>query len=56
MIIEKASNKEIELLKDANFKHPENIRAMTLSLTYSKGMELILLMLGMEKFLLRTKI
>ncbi len=27
MIIEKASNKEIELLKDANFKHPENIRA-----------------------------
>ncbi len=27
MIIEKASNKEIELLKDANFKHPENIRS-----------------------------
>ncbi|PUD08711.1 DUF3519 domain-containing protein [Helicobacter pylori] len=27
MIIEKASNKEIELLKNANFKHPENIRA-----------------------------
>ncbi|EJB78604.1 hypothetical protein HPHPH3_1290 [Helicobacter pylori Hp H-3] len=27
MIIEKASNKEIELLQDANFKHPENIRA-----------------------------
>ncbi|WP_390396992.1 DUF3519 domain-containing protein, partial [Helicobacter pylori] len=27
MIIEKASNKEIELLADANFKHPENIRA-----------------------------
>ncbi|WP_340638277.1 DUF3519 domain-containing protein, partial [Helicobacter pylori] len=27
MIIEKASNKEIELLKDANFKHLENIRA-----------------------------
>ncbi len=27
MIIEKASNKEIELLSDANFKHPENIRA-----------------------------
>ncbi|ACX99612.1 hypothetical protein HPKB_1046 [Helicobacter pylori 52] len=27
MIIEKASNKEIELLKDANFKHPENIKA-----------------------------
>ncbi|WQY31815.1 DUF3519 domain-containing protein [Helicobacter pylori] len=27
MIIEKASNKEAELLKDANFKHPENIRA-----------------------------
>ncbi|GAA9679874.1 hypothetical protein HpVH26_08140 [Helicobacter pylori] len=27
MIIEKASDKEIELLKDANFKHPENIRA-----------------------------
>ncbi|WQV75138.1 DUF3519 domain-containing protein [Helicobacter pylori] len=26
MIIEKASNKELELLKDANFKHPENIR------------------------------
>ncbi|GAA8587500.1 hypothetical protein HpDR63_10660 [Helicobacter pylori] len=27
MIIEKANNKELELLKDANFKHPENIRA-----------------------------
>ncbi|WRF79105.1 DUF3519 domain-containing protein [Helicobacter pylori] len=27
MIIEKVSNKELELLKDANFKHPENIRA-----------------------------
>ncbi|WQX90528.1 DUF3519 domain-containing protein [Helicobacter pylori] len=27
MIIEKASNKELELLKDANFKRPENIRA-----------------------------
>ncbi|MUU25023.1 DUF3519 domain-containing protein [Helicobacter pylori] len=27
MIIEKASNKEIELLQDAKFKHPENIRA-----------------------------
>ncbi|WQX84730.1 DUF3519 domain-containing protein [Helicobacter pylori] len=27
MIIEKASNKELELLKDANFKHHENIRA-----------------------------
>ncbi|MGL2583286.1 DUF3519 domain-containing protein, partial [Helicobacter pylori] len=27
MIIEKASNKELELLQDANFKHPENIRA-----------------------------
>ncbi len=27
MIIEKASNKEIELLKDTHFKHPENIRA-----------------------------
>nr|WP_242678111.1 DUF3519 domain-containing protein [Helicobacter pylori] len=27
MIIEKASNKELELLEDANFKHPENIRA-----------------------------
>ncbi|WQS63838.1 DUF3519 domain-containing protein [Helicobacter pylori] len=27
MIIEKASNKELELLKDANFKHPEDIRA-----------------------------
>ncbi|WP_120820788.1 DUF3519 domain-containing protein, partial [Helicobacter pylori] len=27
MIIEKASNKEIELLQDANFRHPENIRA-----------------------------
>ncbi|GHQ76885.1 hypothetical protein VN0405_11300 [Helicobacter pylori] len=27
MIIEKASNKEVELLTDANFKHPENIRA-----------------------------
>uniref|UniRef100_UPI00165B9600 DUF3519 domain-containing protein n=1 Tax=Helicobacter pylori TaxID=210 RepID=UPI00165B9600 len=27
MIIEKASNKELELLKDANFRHPENIRA-----------------------------
>ncbi len=28
MIIEKASNKELELLKDANFKHPENIRVI----------------------------
>ncbi|MGN8406116.1 DUF3519 domain-containing protein, partial [Helicobacter pylori] len=27
MIIEKANNKELELLQDANFKHPENIRA-----------------------------
>ncbi|RVZ08843.1 DUF3519 domain-containing protein, partial [Helicobacter pylori] len=27
MIIEKASNKELELLADANFKHPESIRA-----------------------------
>ncbi|QQW81023.1 DUF3519 domain-containing protein [Helicobacter pylori] len=27
MIIEKASNKELELLADTNFKHPENIRA-----------------------------
>ncbi|MCQ2841306.1 DUF3519 domain-containing protein, partial [Helicobacter pylori] len=27
MIIEKASNKEVELLQDANFRHPENIRA-----------------------------
>ncbi|WQU28309.1 DUF3519 domain-containing protein [Helicobacter pylori] len=27
MIIEKASNKELELLQDANFRHPENIRA-----------------------------
>ncbi|WRE04159.1 DUF3519 domain-containing protein [Helicobacter pylori] len=27
MIIEKVSNKELELLQDANFKHPENIRA-----------------------------
>ncbi|WP_172635384.1 DUF3519 domain-containing protein, partial [Helicobacter pylori] len=27
MIIEKASNKELELLADANFKHPKNIRA-----------------------------
>ncbi|MFP6054287.1 DUF3519 domain-containing protein [Helicobacter pylori] len=27
IIIEKASNKELELLKDTNFKHPENIRA-----------------------------
>ncbi|GAA9942716.1 hypothetical protein VN0893_07680 [Helicobacter pylori] len=27
MIIEKASDKELELLADANFKHPENIRA-----------------------------
>ncbi|WP_101005245.1 DUF3519 domain-containing protein [Helicobacter pylori] len=27
MIIEKASDKELELLKDAHFKHPENIRA-----------------------------
>ncbi len=27
MIIEKASNKELERLADANFKHPENIRA-----------------------------
>ncbi|GAA8509079.1 hypothetical protein KKKH55_08030 [Helicobacter pylori] len=27
MIIEKASNKELELLADDNFRHPENIRA-----------------------------
>ncbi|GAA8834136.1 hypothetical protein HpRN161_03130 [Helicobacter pylori] len=27
MIIEKASNKELELLKDANFRHPEDVRA-----------------------------
>nr|WP_172414071.1 DUF3519 domain-containing protein [Helicobacter pylori] len=27
MIIEKASNKEVELLQDANFRHHENIRA-----------------------------
>ncbi|WP_041200430.1 DUF3519 domain-containing protein [Helicobacter pylori] len=27
MAIEKASNKEIELLQNANFRHPENIRA-----------------------------
>ncbi|WP_341846536.1 DUF3519 domain-containing protein [Helicobacter pylori] len=27
MIIEKASNKEIELLQNANFKHPEDVRA-----------------------------
>ncbi|WP_143431305.1 DUF3519 domain-containing protein, partial [Helicobacter pylori] len=27
MIIEKASNKELELLKNANFRHPEDIRA-----------------------------
>ncbi|WP_425333767.1 DUF3519 domain-containing protein [Helicobacter pylori] len=27
MIIEKASNKELELLQDANFRHPENIIA-----------------------------
>ncbi len=27
MIIEKASDKELELLKDAHFKHPKNIRA-----------------------------
>ncbi|UOS09370.1 DUF3519 domain-containing protein [Helicobacter pylori] len=27
MIIEKANNKELELLADANFKHPESIRA-----------------------------
>ncbi|WRF68654.1 DUF3519 domain-containing protein [Helicobacter pylori] len=27
MIIEKASNKEVELLQNANFRHPENIRA-----------------------------
>ncbi|RKV10629.1 hypothetical protein DDP46_08260, partial [Helicobacter pylori] len=27
MIIEKASNKEIELLKDAHFRHPEDVRA-----------------------------
>ncbi len=27
MIIEKASHKELELLQDAHFKHPENIRA-----------------------------
>uniref|UniRef100_UPI000EAE2D4E PBECR3 domain-containing polyvalent protein n=1 Tax=Helicobacter pylori TaxID=210 RepID=UPI000EAE2D4E len=27
MAIEKASNKEVELLKDANFRHPEDVRA-----------------------------
>ncbi|OJZ93975.1 hypothetical protein AV920_0207480 [Helicobacter pylori] len=27
MIIEKASNKEVELLADANFRHPEDVRA-----------------------------
>ncbi|GAA7372764.1 hypothetical protein MM0343_09750 [Helicobacter pylori] len=27
MIIEKASNKEVELLTDANFRHPEDVRA-----------------------------
>ncbi|WQT44145.1 DUF3519 domain-containing protein [Helicobacter pylori] len=27
MIIEKASNKELELLQDANFRHPEDVRA-----------------------------
>ncbi|GAA7813239.1 hypothetical protein HpNP49_10840 [Helicobacter pylori] len=27
MIIEKASNKEVELLADANFKHPEDVGA-----------------------------
>ncbi|GAA8554452.1 DUF3519 domain-containing protein [Helicobacter pylori] len=27
MIIEKASNKELELLADANFRHPEDVRA-----------------------------
>ncbi|MEJ8614485.1 DUF3519 domain-containing protein, partial [Helicobacter pylori] len=27
MIIEKASNKEVELLQNANFKHPEDVRA-----------------------------
>ncbi|GAA9126790.1 hypothetical protein BTM342_07980 [Helicobacter pylori] len=27
MIIEKASNKELELLQNANFKHPEDVRA-----------------------------
>ncbi|MBS3016762.1 DUF3519 domain-containing protein [Helicobacter pylori] len=27
MIIEKASNKEIELLQNANFRHPEDVRA-----------------------------
>ncbi|WP_241889423.1 DUF3519 domain-containing protein, partial [Helicobacter pylori] len=27
MIIEKASNKELELLKNANFRHPEAVRA-----------------------------
>ncbi|WQV89904.1 DUF3519 domain-containing protein [Helicobacter pylori] len=27
MIIEKASDKELELLKDANFRHPEDVRA-----------------------------
>ncbi|WP_441701880.1 DUF3519 domain-containing protein, partial [Helicobacter pylori] len=27
MIIEKAFNKELELLKDANFRHPEDVRA-----------------------------
>ncbi|EPZ92704.1 DUF3519 domain-containing protein, partial [Helicobacter pylori] len=28
MIIEKASNKEVELLADANFRHPEDVRAI----------------------------
>ncbi|EKE82489.1 hypothetical protein OUE_0572 [Helicobacter pylori R030b] len=27
MIIEKASNKEVELLQNANFRHPEDVRA-----------------------------
>ncbi len=27
MIIEKVSNKELELLQDANFRHPEDVRA-----------------------------
>ncbi|EJB18056.1 hypothetical protein HPCPY3281_1204 [Helicobacter pylori CPY3281] len=27
MTIEKASNKELELLQDANFGHPEDVRA-----------------------------
>ncbi|GAA8510699.1 hypothetical protein HpDR57_28660 [Helicobacter pylori] len=59
-IIEKASNKEIELLQNANFRHPEDVRASldheAITPTYSKGMALIPLMLKMVKALLLTMI